>query len=82
LIKYQTTQDRPEYLLVAIDDFSRDFNAAILPDKGQWSERKFLEQILEECPNIIELAYSDNGKKFRGDPRHHAFVTLCRGQYH
>jgi len=78
MLKGQTSQNRPEYLFVAIDDFSRDLYAAILPDKSQWSAKKFLEQVLKECPYTIEIAYSDNGKEFRGDPSHHAFVKLCQ----
>ena len=38
----------------------------------------FLEQVLEECPYTIEQIYSDNGKEYRGDPEHYAFMTLCR----
>jgi len=32
---------------------------------------------LEECPYTIEQFYSDNGKEYRGDPTHHAFMKLC-----
>jgi hypothetical protein len=35
-------------LFVAIDDFSRELYAAILPDKTQVSAKAFLEQVLEE----------------------------------
>jgi transposase InsO family protein len=62
---------------VAIDDFSRELYAAILPDKTQNSGKVFLEQVLEECPYTIEQYYTDNGKEYRGDPKHHAFMTLC-----
>jgi transposase InsO family protein len=69
---------RRECLFVAIDDFSREPYAAILPDKTPSSARAFLEQALEECPYTIEQYYTDNGKEYRGDPDHHAFMTLCR----
>jgi len=62
---------------VAIDDFSRDLYAAILPDKTQSSSKVFLEQVLEECPYTIEQFYSDNGKEYRGNPEHHAFMKPC-----
>ena len=65
-------------MFVAIDDFSRELYAAILPDKTQNSSKAFLEQVLEECLYTIEHFYSDNGKEYRGDPEHHAFMTLCR----
>lgn len=68
---------RREYLFVAIDDFSRELYAAILPDKTQLSSKAFLEQVLEECPYTIEQYYTDNGKEYKGDPKHHAFMKLC-----
>ena len=77
LLEGQKSLDRREYLFVAIDDFSRDLYAAILPDKTQISAKSFLEQVLEECPYTIEQFYSDNGKEYRGDPEHHAFMKLC-----
>ena len=67
-----------EYLFVAIDDFSRELYAAILPDKTQTSAWTFLEQVLEECPYTIEVILTDNGKEYRGHPEHHAFMKLCR----
>lgn len=66
-----------EYLFVAIDDFSRELYAAILPDKTQHAAAAFLEQVVEECPYTLEYAYSDNGKEYKGTPEH-AFVALCR----
>lgn len=80
LLEGETAFGRREYLFVAIDDFSRELYAAILPDKTQNSSRAFLEQVLEECPYTIEQYYTDNGKEYRGDPKHHAFMTLCREQ--
>lgn len=65
-----------EYLFVAIDDFSRELYAAILPDKTQHSAAAFLQQVIEECPYTIEYAYSDGGAGYRGSESH-AFVKLC-----
>lgn len=65
-----------EYLFVAIDDFSRELYAAILPDKTQFSAEKFLSQVVEECPYTVEYTYSDNGKEYKGTDNH-AFVKLC-----
>jgi len=53
-------------------------NAAILPDKTRNASKVFLEQVLEECSYTIEQFYSDNGKEYRGNPEHHAFMALCR----
>jgi transposase InsO family protein len=69
---------RRESLFVAIDDFSRELYAAVLPDKTQNSAKIFLEQVLEKCPYTIEQLYSNNEKEYRGDPEHHAFMTFCR----
>jgi transposase InsO family protein len=80
LLKGESVFERREYMFVAIDDFSRELYAAILPDKTQQSSKVFLEQVLEECPYTIEQYYTDNGKEYRGDPEHHAFMTLCRDQ--
>jgi len=66
-----------QYLFVAIDDFCRELYAAILPDKTQGSARKFLQQVLDECPYTIEQYYTDNGKEYKGDPRHHRVMLLC-----
>ncbi|TLN09864.1 IS481 family transposase [bacterium] len=77
LLEGQTTLERREYLFVAIDDFSRELYAAILPDKTQVSAKAFLEQVLDECPYTIEQYYTDNGKEYKGDPRNHAFMKLC-----
>jgi transposase InsO family protein len=66
-----------DYLFVAIDDFSRELYAAILPDKTQQSAAAFLEQVIEECPYTIKWAYSDNGTEYKGTPDH-AFVAMCK----
>lgn len=77
LLSGESTKDTREYLFVAIDDFSRELYAAILPDKTQYSSEKFLKQVLEECPYTIEVVYSDNGTEYRGTPEDHAFMKLC-----
>lgn len=66
-----------EYLFVAVDDFSRELYAAILPDKTQYSAKRFLEQVLIECPYTIETWYTDNGLEYKGRPENHAFMKLC-----
>jgi transposase InsO family protein len=77
LLKGQKTTEQREYLFVAIDDFSRELYAAILPNKTQNSAMQFLEQVVDECPYTIELYYTDNGKEYKGDPSHHAFMKKC-----
>nr|WP_224783543.1 hypothetical protein [Neisseria flavescens] len=42
LLKGQKATDKRNYLFVAIDDFSRELYAAILPDKTADSAAKFL----------------------------------------
>lgn len=71
-------QPRRESLHVAIDDFSRELYAAILPDQTQLSSANFLKQVLDECPYTIEQWYSDNGKEYKGNIRKHEFMKLCR----
>lgn len=73
------TIHRYQYLFVGIDDFSRELFAAILPDKTAPSATKFLHQVVEECPYVIECIYSDNGKEFKGNPHHHPFMLGCLG---
>jgi transposase InsO family protein len=67
-----------EYLFIGIDDFSRELYAAIKPDKTQHSAAEFLEQLVEECPYSVEVAYSDNGTEYKGRSEH-AFVSSCAG---
>lgn len=69
--------DKPEMLHIAIDDFSRELYAAILPDSTQYSSASFLLQVLEECPYTIETWYTDNGTEYKGNPRKHEFMRLC-----
>ena len=61
LLVGQTTTDRREYLFVAIDDYSRELFAVILPDKMQTSSARFMEQVVDECAYTIEVCYTDNG---------------------
>lgn len=65
-----------EYLIVAIDDFSRELYAGIFPDKTQYSSELFLRQVVDECPYTVEYTYSDNGKEYKGTSDH-AFVKAC-----
>lgn len=78
LLTGQKATDRHEYLFVAIDDYSRELFAAILPDKTQTSSALFLDQVIDECAYSIELYYTDNGKEYKGDPRKHAFMATCQ----
>ena len=77
LLKGQKTTDKRDDLFVAIDDFSRELYAAILPDKTADSAAKFLtEQVIEPCPYLIECAYSDNSSEYKGETNH-AFCVAC-----
>jgi len=78
LLRGESPFNKPEHLFVAIDDFSRELYAAILPDKTQYSAANFLKQVLEECPYTIEIWYTDNGTGYKGNPREHVFMRLCR----
>jgi transposase InsO family protein len=77
LLKGQSARNPREYLFVAIDDFSRELYAEILPDKTQDSAARFLtENVIAQCPYQIDYVYSDNGKEYKGTPDH-AFVKAC-----
>lgn len=78
LIKGEDKLSPREYLFVAIDDFSRELYAAILPNKTQFSSAEFLRQTVDQCPYTVEYAYSDNGKEYKGTTNH-AFVSMCVG---
>jgi len=78
LLTGESPRNNHEYLFVAIDDYSRELYAAILPDKTQYSSEKFLKQVLNECPYTIEQVYSDNGLEYKGDLKCHAFMKLCQ----
>jgi transposase InsO family protein len=69
--------DKPETLYVAIDDFSRELYAAILPDRSQYSSATFLKQVLEECSYTLEVWYTDNGTEYKGNPKEHELMKLC-----
>jgi transposase InsO family protein len=73
-----TAQSKPETLYVAIDDFSRELYAAIMPDRSQFSSASFLKQVLEECPYTLEQWYTDNGTEYKGNPKEHEFMKLCQ----
>lgn len=77
VLEGESSQQRNEYLYVAIDDFSRELFTAILPDKTQLSATAFLEQVQEECAYTIECWYTDNGKEWDGSPARHTFVQAC-----
>jgi transposase InsO family protein len=70
------TQNR-EYLFIAIDDYSRELFAAILPNKTRFSAEIFLNQVYDECAYTIEVFYTDNGKEYKGNPDTHAFMKRC-----
>ncbi|MBS9778000.1 MAG: transposase family protein [Gammaproteobacteria bacterium] len=77
LLKGQSKTTQRDYLFVAIDAFSRELYADILPDKSQFSSAQFLsDNVLAQCPYEIDYVYSDNGKEYKGT-ENHAFVSLC-----
>ena len=57
LLKGERKNKPREYMFIAIDDFSREQNGAVLPNKTQTSAAKFLRQVLDECPYTIEVNY-------------------------
>ena len=77
LLKGQNSNSPREYLFVAIDDYSRELYACIMPDKTAFSAAKFLtEQVIKPCPYTIEVIYSDNGTEYKGT-KDHEFVKAC-----
>lgn len=79
-LKGQFAHEPREYLLVAIDDFSRDLHAGIFSDKTQYSAASFLiDTVIAQCPCQIDCAYSGNGAEFKGTDSH-AFVSACKQQ--
>nr|WP_232462245.1 DDE-type integrase/transposase/recombinase [Neisseria chenwenguii] len=67
-LKKQTVADPSEYLFVAIDDYSRELYAAILPDHTASSAAKFLlRDAIDRCPYTVGCAYSDNGVEYKGN---------------
>ncbi len=77
MLEGEKVTDKPETLYVAIDDFSRELYAAILPDRTQYSSATFLDQVLEECPYTMEVWYTDNGTEYKGNPRKHELMKMC-----
>ena len=76
LLKGQKATDKRDDLFVAIDDFSRELYAAILPDKTADSAAKFLtEHLIDPCPYLIGRVYSDNGTEYKGSANHAFGVT-------
>jgi transposase InsO family protein len=73
----EVQSQRREHLFVAVDDYSRELYAAILPDRTQYSAASFLKQVADECPYEIECVYSDNGKEYCGGQAHE-FVQACQ----
>lgn len=77
LLKGQNHTQPRQYLFVAIDDYSRELYAAIMPDKSQFSAANFLtHHVIAQCPYEIDYIYSDNGKEYKGGASH-AFVQTC-----
>lgn len=77
VLEGDSAHQRQAYLYVAIDDFSRELFAAILPDKTQLSSTAFVEQVQAECAYTIERWYTDNGTEWKGNPERHAFMQAC-----
>ena len=77
MLEGEKLSDKPETLYVAIDDFSRELYAAILPDRSQYSSATFLKQVLEECSYTLEVWYTDNGTEYKGNPNEHELMKLC-----
>lgn len=48
----------------ALGYFSRELYVGIYLDKMQYSSAAFLQQLLEECPYIVEYHYSGHGKEY------------------
>lgn len=78
-LKKQTVADPFEYLFVAIDDYSRELYAAILPDRTAASAAKFLlHDVIDCCPYTVECAYSDNGMEYKGNASHPFGAACCQ----
>jgi len=71
------TKDMPrERMYVAIDDFSRDLVADILPSKSQESSVVFGEIVNNRLPFDIQDWYTDRGTEWKGT-KEHEFVSWC-----
>ena len=72
------TRDMPrERLYVAVDDFSRDLVADIMPDKTQESSVVFGEVTNDRMPFDIKDWYTDRGTEWKGN-NGHEFVQWCK----
>jgi len=67
LLKRENLREVHEYFFIAINDFSRELFAAILPGKTQHSSERFLSQVIEECSYTIKQSCFDNGLEYRGN---------------
>nr|WP_233572165.1 DDE-type integrase/transposase/recombinase [Neisseria weixii] len=77
LLQNQKATDPRDYLFAAIDDYSRELYAAILPDRTAAGAAKFLlHDVIDCCPYTIECTYSDNGMEYRGNASH-PFAVAC-----
>ena len=77
LLKGQKATDKRDYLFVAIDDFSRELYAAIMPNKTAKSAAEFLNKyFIHPCPYQIDCIYSDNGSEYK-DTANHPFGIAC-----
>lgn len=80
LLTGESSHAAHEYLFVAIDDYSRELYASILPDKTQFSAKTFLTQVIDECPYTIEQFYTDNGLEYKGNKESHELMKFCTEQ--
>lgn len=77
LLQNPKATDPRDYPFVAIDDFSRELYAAILPDRTSAGAAEFLlHDVIDCCPYTVECAYSDNGVEYR-DNTGHPFGIAC-----
>jgi transposase InsO family protein len=77
LLQGEHKQMPREQMFVAIDDYSRELYADIMPDKSALSSSSFLESVIAACPYIIVKAYSDNGTEYKGRRDQHLFALTC-----
>lgn len=77
LLCHQKATEQKDYLFVAIDDFSRELYAAILPDRTSTSAAKFLvRDVIDCCPYTTECVYSDNVMEYKSRANH-PFSVAC-----
>lgn len=70
-------QAERDWLFVAIDDYSRELYAELMPDKSMWSSARFLRNVIEQCPYTIEKILTDNGTEYKGNPKTHEFMRTA-----